>query len=127
MLWESAETDGGTPELILIATGSEVQLAMAAAQKLGAAGRGVRVVSMPCAEVFAAQDAAYRESVLPSGVRKRLAVEAGVSLYWRAFVGLDGDVIGVDRFGESAPAAAVFEYLGLTAETVHDRALKLLA
>ncbi|MFC4252567.1 transketolase [Sinimarinibacterium flocculans] len=127
VLWESSDSDGGTPELILIATGSEVQLAMAAAQKLGAAGRGVRVVSMPCAEVFAAQDAAYRESVLPSSVRKRLAVEAGVSLYWRAFVGLDGDVIGVDRFGESAPAAAVFEYLGLTAETVHDRALKLLA
>ncbi|MES0875173.1 transketolase [Sinimarinibacterium thermocellulolyticum] len=122
VLWES-----GTPALVLIATGSEVQLAMLAAKRLAQAGYGVRVVSMPCAEVFAAQDAAYRESVLPSALRKRLAVEAGVSLYWRAFVGLEGDVVGVDRFGESAPAASVFAHLGLTADVVYERALKLLA
>ncbi len=119
--------ESGTPELILIATGSEVQIAMAAARKLADEGQGVRVVSMPCAEVFMAQDAAYRESVLPAAQRKRLAVEAGVSLYWRAFVGLDGDVVGVDRFGESAPAAAVLDYLGLTVDAVYARAKALLA
>ena len=119
--------ESGTPELILIATGSEVQIAMAAARKLADEGQGVRVVSMPCAEVFMAQDAAYRESVLPATQRKRLAVEAGVSLYWRAFVGLDGDVVGVDRFGESAPAAAVLDYLGLTVDAVYARAKALLA
>ena len=119
--------ESGTPELILIATGSEVQLAMSAAQKLAGEGHGVRVVSMPCADVFLAQDAAWREAVLPAGVRKRLAVEAGVTLYWRAFVGLDGDVVGIDRFGESAPAAAVLDYLGLTADAVYNRARQLLA
>lgn len=119
--------ESGTPELILIATGSEVQLAMSAAQKLAGEGHGVRVVSMPCADVFLAQDAAWREAVLPAGVRKRLAVEAGVTLYWRAFVGLDGDVVGIDRFGESAPAAAVLDYLGLTADVVYNRARQLLA
>ncbi len=119
--------ESGTPALILIATGSEVQVAMAVARKLADEGQGVRVVSMPCAEVFMAQDAAYRESVLPAAQRKRLAVEAGVSVYWRAFVGLDGDVVGVDRFGESAPAAAVLDYLGLTADAVYTRAKALLA
>ena len=119
--------ESGTPALILIATGSEVQIAMAVARKLADEGQGVRVVSMPCAEVFMAQDAAYRESVLPAAQRKRLAVEAGVSVYWRAFVGLDGDVVGVDRFGESAPAAAVLDYLGLTADAVYTRAKALLA
>ncbi len=123
VLWQSA----ADPELVIIATGSEVQLAVDAAKKLAESGRRVRVVSMPCAEVFMAQDAAYRESVLPSALRKRLAIEAGVSLYWRAFVGIDGDVLGVDQFGESAPAAAVFKHFGLTVDTVVSRAAKLLA
>ncbi len=123
VLWESEKA----PELILIATGSEVQLAVDAAKKLVEQGRGVRVVSMPCAEVFLAQDAAYRESVLPGQLRKRIAIEAGVTLYWRAFVGLDGDVVGVDRFGESAPASAVFKYLGVTVDDVVAKAGKLLA
>jgi transketolase len=82
---------------------------------------------MPCAEVFLAQDAVYRESVLPAAARRRLAIEAGVSAYWRAFVGLDGEVIGVDRFGESAPASAVFEYLGFTVDAIVARAETLLA
>ncbi|MEW6167447.1 MAG: transketolase [Pseudomonadota bacterium] len=125
VLWESAAP--GAEPLILIATGSEVQLAVDAAKKLASAGRVVRVVSMPCAEVFLAQDAVYRESVLPAAARRRLAIEAGVSAYWRAFVGLDGEVIGVDRFGESAPASAVFEYLGFTVDAIVARAETLLA
>ncbi|SFF65090.1 transketolase [Fontimonas thermophila] len=129
VLWQSEDflQAPAARALILIATGSEVQLAFAAAQRLAAAGRCVRVVSMPCVEVFLAQDAAYRESVLPPQLRRRLAVEAGVSAYWRLFVGLDGDVVGVDRFGESAPAQAVFEYLGVTVDAIVARAEKLLA
>ncbi|MDP9141311.1 MAG: transketolase [Pseudomonadota bacterium] len=123
VLWESS----ANPELLLIATGSEVEIAMAAARQLAEGGRRVRVVSMPCAEVFLAQDAAYRESVLPAAQRKRIAIEAGITLYWRAFVGLDGEVIGVDRFGESAPAPQVYKYLGVTAEAVLASAARLLA
>jgi transketolase len=127
VLWESSISGAANPELLLIATGSEVEIAMAAARQLSEAGRRVRVVSMPCAEVFLAQDAAYRESVLPSVQRKRIAIEAGITLYWRAFVGLDGEVIGVDRFGESAPAPQVYKYLGVTAEAVVASAGRLLA
>jgi transketolase len=105
----------GTPALILIATGSEVGLAMEAAVLLG---DGVRVVSMPCAEIFMAQDAAYRESVLPAAVRKRIAIEAGHPDFWHKFVGLDGRVIGVDRFGESAPASELFKEYGFTVDNV---------
>jgi transketolase len=105
----------GTPELILIATGSEVGLAMDAAQQLG---DGVRVVSMPCAELFSAQDQQYREAVLPSAVRKRVAIEAAHPDYWHKFVGLDGCVIGVNRFGESAPAGQLFKEYGFTVEHV---------
>ncbi|MDA8391133.1 MAG: transketolase [Gammaproteobacteria bacterium] len=108
----------GKPAVILIATGSEVGLAMDACQRLTAAGHKVRVVSMPCANVFDAQDAAYRETVLPMAVRKRVAIEAGVTGYWRKYVGLEGHVIGIDRFGESAPAEALFEHFGLTVERV---------
>lgn len=110
----------GTPKLILIATGSEVGLAMDAAAQLslGELGDGVRVVSMPCAELFSAQNAAYREAVLPSAVRARLAIEAAHPDYWHKFVGLDGAVIGVDRFGESAPAGALFKEYGFTVEDV---------
>ncbi|QHS10533.1 transketolase [Sinimarinibacterium sp. NLF-5-8] len=121
VLWQSS----GAPELILIATGSEVELAMAAGKQLAEQGRAVRVVSMPCADVFLEQDVAYRDAVLPPSVRKRIAVEAGVTHYWRAFVGLDGDVVGVDRFGESAPAAQVFEYLGVTVAAIVAKAQQL--
>jgi transketolase len=114
------------PEALVIATGSEVQLAVDAARKLNELGRAVRVVSMPCAEQFLAQDASYRESVLPRAVRKRLAVEAGVTHYWRAFVGDDGVVLGVDTYGESAPAAAVFKHFGLTVDGVVARLQGLL-
>ncbi len=105
----------GTPKTILIATGSEVDLAMQAAAQLG---DSVRVVSMPCAEVFCAQNAEYRESVLPAAVRARVAIEAAHPDYWHKFVGLDGRVIGVHRFGESAPANALFKEFGFTVEHV---------
>ena len=105
----------GAPEVILIATGSEVGLAMQAAAKLG---DGVRVVSMPCTDVFDRQDAGYRESVLPKSVRKRVAIEAGVSDFWRKYVGLDGAVIGIDTFGASAPIEALLPHFGFTVDNV---------
>ena len=105
----------GAPEVILVATGSEVGLAMEAAARLG---DGVRVVSMPCTDVFDRQDAAYRESVLPDAVRKRVAIEAGVTDFWRKYVGLDGAVVGIDRFGASAPAEQLFPHFGFTIEHV---------
>lgn len=104
----------GKPEAIIIATGSEVQLAVAAAKQANEAGQRVRVVSMPCCERFLAQDAAYRELILPNAVRKRIAIEAAASGYWYRFVGLDGVVIGLERFGVSAPAGQAFDYLGIT-------------
>jgi len=116
----------GEPELILIATGSEVQIAAMARETLAAAGRRVRLVSMPCTSLFDSQDAAYRESVLPSGVRSRLAIEAGVSDFWYRYVGTDGGVIGIDRFGESAPAELLFEHFGFTVERICDTTLSLV-
>ena len=95
----------GLPDAILLATGSEVQLALAAAAQMTALGKKIRVVSMPCCERFIAQDKNYQEDVLPNAVRKRIAIEAAASGYWYRFVGLDGAVIGIDRFGVSAPAA----------------------
>ena len=106
------------PELIFIATGSEVQLAVDAAARLTAAGRQVRVVSMPCAELFMEQDAGYREQVLPSDVLARVAVEAGHTDYWYKFVGLDGRVVGMTTFGESAPAAELMQHFGFTVDNV---------
>jgi len=106
----------GTPEVIIIATGSEVQLAMGAAEKL--AGRKVRVVSMPSTTTFDAQDAAYRESVLPAAVTRRVAVEAAVTEGWYKYVGLQGRVVGIDRFGESAKDKALFKEFGFTVENV---------
>jgi transketolase len=100
---------------ILIGAGSELQLAIAAAKALGA---GVRVVSLPCTSRFDRQSAEYRESVLPSSCRKRVAIEAGVTILWHKYVGLDGKVVGIDRFGLSAPAPTVFKELGITAEAV---------
>ncbi|MCB1702538.1 MAG: transketolase, partial [Halioglobus sp.] len=108
----------GTPDAILIATGSEVGLAMAAAEKLSAQGKKLRVVSMPCTEVFDQQDAAYRESVLPSDVLARVAIEALHADYWYKYVGLDGRVVGMTSFGESAPAGDLMEYFGFTVDNV---------
>ncbi|MEM7292131.1 MAG: transketolase, partial [Pseudomonadota bacterium] len=108
----------GEPDAIVIATGSEVELAMGAQQSLREKSINVRVVSMPSTDVFDAQDDAYRESVLPAANRKRVAVEAGVTDYWRKYVGLDGAVVGIDTFGESGPAADVFEHFGFTVDNV---------
>ena len=112
----------GAPEIILIATGSEVGLAMQAAAQLG---DKVRVVSMPSTDVFDRQDSAYREAVLPRACRKRVAIEAGVSDFWRKYVGLDGAVIGIDEFGASAPAEKLFEKYGFTVEKVVEAAKAL--
>ncbi len=107
----------GTPDVIVIATGSEVQLALAAQ---AASDKKVRVVSMPCTERFDAQSDEYKESVLPAAVTARVAVEAGVTGFWYKYVGLNGKVVGIDRFGESAPAADLFKEFGMTAEAVID-------
>ena len=107
----------GKPQALLLATGSEVQLAMEAQAKLAAEGVRVRVVSMPATSVFDRQDAAYRETVLPRGV-PRVAVEAGVSDYWRKYVGLEGAVVGIDRYGESAPGNQLFKHFGFTVDNV---------
>jgi len=116
----------GEANAVLIATGSEVALAMAVAQSLNAQGAGIRVVSMPCTDVFDAQDEAWRDSVLPPACRKRIAVEAGVSDYWRKYVGLDGIVLGIDTFGESAPANDVFEHFGFTENKLTEMITSLL-
>ena len=108
----------GDLDAILIATGSEVALAVEAAERLQADGRGVRVVSMPCAELFDSQEAGYKETVLPSDMLARVAVEAGHTDFWYKYVGLDGRVVGMSSFGESAPAAALFQHFGLTADSV---------
>jgi len=118
--------DEAEPELILIATGSEVALALDVRAKLAERGIKVRVVSMPCCEVFDAQDEAYREEVLPSSCRRRIAIEAGRSDYWRKYVGLEGAVIGIDRFGESAPGKVLFREFGFTVEHVLAVAERLL-
>ena len=116
----------GTPDIILLATGSEVALVLAAAETLAGEGRRVRVVSMPCCEIFDAQDAAWREQVLPAAVRCRLAVEAGATALWWKYVGLDGAVLGLDRYGESAPGGVVAQHFGFTAERVCVMARELL-
>jgi transketolase len=108
----------GALDAIIIATGSEVALAVEAAEKLTAAGKGIRVVSMPCAEVFEAQEAGYREAILPSDVLARVAVEAAHTDFWYKYVGLDGRVVGMSSFGESAPASDLFRHFGLTTDSV---------
>jgi len=108
----------GRFDLVLIATGSEVELAMEAMRRLAADGMAARVVSMPCAEAFSRQPIEWREGVLPSWCRKRVAVEAGVTGYWRQFVGLDGAVVGIDQFGASAPADQLYAYFGITVDAV---------
>ena len=116
----------GLPELIFIATGSEVELAVNAADQLTAEGRKVRVVSMPATEVFDKQDAAYRESVLPAAVSARVAVEAGIADFWYKYVGLNGAVVGMTTFGESAPAELLFKEFGFTVDNVVAKAKALL-
>jgi transketolase len=108
----------GMASILLIATGSEVELAVNAAEALAADGVKARVVSMPSTDVFNAQDAAYRESVLPAAVTARIAIEAGVTDGWWRYVGADGRVVGLDRFGESAPADELFEHFGFTTDNV---------
>ncbi|EFT2126352.1 TPA: transketolase [Escherichia coli] len=116
----------GQPEMILISAGSEIELVVSAAKALTEEGRKVRVVSLPCTERFDNQDAAYKESVLPKAVRKRLAVEASIAGFWERYVGLDGKVIGMTSFGESAPANVLFKHFGFTPKNVLAQARELL-
>jgi transketolase len=108
----------GAPEAIIIATGSEVELAVKAADALAAKGKKIRVVSLPSTNVFEAQELGYRDSVLPPSVSKRVVVEAGVTDAWWKYAGSNGKVIGLDRFGESAPAGQLFKEFGFTVENV---------
>lgn len=117
----------GLPQLLLIATGSEVELAMQAATRLTEQGTAVRVVSMPSTDVFEQQDAAYREAVLPAAVRNRIAIEAASVDCWYKYVGLHGKIIGMNSFGESAPAEQLFAHFGITTEKVLEAAKQLLA
>lgn len=120
------EETGKNPDIILMATGSELELVYKAAEILKEKGVKARVVSIPCFELFEAQSAEYKESVLPSSVRKRLAVEALTSFGWHKYTGLDGDVLSLDSFGASAPGEALFKIFGFTVENVVDKALKLV-
>ena len=117
---------GGKPDLILIATGSEVEITVLAAEKLRADGINVRVVSLPSTDTFDAQDEEYRESVLPSGVSARVAVEAGIADYWYKYVGLKGAIVGMTGYGESAPAEKLFPYFGFTVENIVEKAKAVL-
>ncbi|EQA4282543.1 transketolase [Cronobacter dublinensis] len=117
---------GGKPDLILIATGSEVEIAVQAAEQLRGDGVAVRVVSLPSTDVFDAQDEAYRESVLPSDVSARVAVEAGIADYWYKYVGLKGAIVGMTGYGESAPAEKLFPYFGFTVENIVEKARNVL-
>jgi transketolase len=114
------------PEVILISTGAEVPTTLDAARSLAASGTRTRVVSMPCMELFEAQSQEYRDEVLPREVTARLAVEPGSTMSWWKWVGLDGDVLGLDRFGASAPGATVLKELGFTAENIALKAAALL-
>jgi transketolase len=116
----------GTPDIILIGTGSELELCAQAAETLRGEGTKVRVVSMPCWELFDEQDAAYRESVLPKAVTKRLAVEAGSSFGWCRYLGTDGESISIDRFGVSAPGGVSMAKFGYTVENVVARSKAML-
>jgi len=118
--------DCASPQAIVIATGSEVELAMAAAEQLAGQGTEVRVVSMPCAEIFSAQDASYRDAVLPPTIRARVAVEALHADYWYKFVGLDGRVVGMTSFGESAPGEELMKQFGFTVDNVVANILEVM-
>jgi transketolase len=117
-----ADASDGEPQVVIIGTGSEVQLAVAARKTLEAEGVPTRVVSMPCVEWFDAQDAAYRDSVLPPSVKARVAVEAGIAMPWYRFVGDAGRIVSIEHFGASADAATLFEKFGFTPEAVVDAA-----
>ena len=120
------DAKSGKPELILIGTGSELQLAVAAAEALEADGIGTRVVSLPCWEAFDEQDEAYRESVLPRAVRRRVTIEAGASVGWERYAGDEGAILGIDHFGASAPAGTIFEHFGFTTDRVADVARRVV-
>jgi transketolase len=122
-----AEAPGGSPEVILIGTGSEVQIALAAREQLQEQGVAARVVSMPCVEWFSEQDADYREAVLPPSVRARVSVEAGIALGWREYVGDLGESISLEHFGASADYRKLYEEFGLTAEHMVQAAQASLA
>ncbi len=124
VLWESADANG-SPDVVLLATGSEVHIALAGAKRLAEQGSSARVVSMPCWELFEAQPQDYRDEVLPPDTKARLSVEAGVALGWAKWVGDEGDSLSLERFGASAPGATVLENLGFTADAVVERALAL--
>ncbi|EAR3897848.1 hypothetical protein EKF03_07120 [Salmonella enterica] len=117
---------GGKPDIILIATGSEMEITLQAAEKLTGEGHNVRVVSLPSTDIFDAQDEAYRESVLPAHVTARVAVEAGIADYWYKYVGLKGAIIGMTGYGESAPADKLFPYFGFTVENIVEKARRVL-
>jgi transketolase len=121
-----AEAAGGSPDVILIGTGSEVQLCVEARKKLEKYNVKARVVSMPSWELFAAQDESYRENVFPKRIKARVTVEAGSPLGWHRWAGDEGAVIGIERFGASAPGEEVFQHLGFTAEHVTSAALRVL-
>ena len=123
VLWQASES----PDAIVIGTGSEVHIALGAGKKLADEGITVRVVSLPSWELFDRQPEAYRESVLPSTGRARVAVEAGIKLGWEHYVGLEGTVVGMNSFGASAPGSVLYEKFGLTAKTVIVQAKTLLA
>lgn len=116
----------GGPDVILIASGSEVELAFKAADLLSVQGFTARIVSMPSMELFDAQDEAYRESVLPRSIRARVAIEAGATFGWHKYVGLDGAVVGRDAFGASGPQATLFREMGFTPEHVAEVALGVI-
>jgi len=129
-VWKGAyilsEAKGGTPDIILIATGSEVHLILEAQEQLAAEGINARVVSMPSMEIFVQQDQTYQNEVLPPANHKRLAVEAGVTIPWYQFTTTDGDIIGIDSFGDSGEGNAVMAHFGFTTENVVKRAKALL-
>jgi transketolase len=120
------EDAGTAPDLLLIATGSELQLAFRGAEALEAEGIAARVVSLPCWEAFDAQDEAYRESVIPTAVRRRVTIEVGASLGWERYAGDEGAIVGLDHFGASAPAPVIFEHLGFTVDRVADVARRVV-
>jgi transketolase len=126
VLRDAKGSKAGKPDVILIGTGSELQLAVAAADELAADKIAARVVSLPCWELFEQQDAAYRDRVLPPAVRKRVSVEVGVSLGWERWVGDEGAIIGLDHYGASAPAGTIFERFGFTGDRVADIARKVV-
>ena len=116
----------GTPELILIGTGTELDLCVQAAKKLTMEGKKVRVVSMPCVELFEEQSESYKEEILPSNIRKRLVVEAAESFGWHKYIGLDGDSVTMNSFGASAPGGLCMEKFGFTVENVLEKSRNLL-